>query len=199
MRRVGSPKLGLRHSNQKKNPDAGFYDWPRYQDWKASSRIVARPQITKRRSVGPLSGAGGIARRRPPYHGPAAHIGCGASDRPHAVPGRGDPGRRWLQVQGRIRATLSGQGGIRPYELPPNRPQIKASRALLWIMRYESYACYELPRSVEALNPILKKLATSLQPLQTTRCPCRTPASYLKERRAKETPPSHACLSRTRD
>ena len=66
-----------------------------YQKWKANSRIAARPQIAKRRSAGPLSGAGGIARRRTPYHGPAAHIGgCGASDRRHAVPGRGDPGRR---------------------------------------------------------------------------------------------------------
>ena len=52
------------------------------QNWKANSRIAARSQITKRRSAGPLSGAGGIAGRRPPYHGPAAHIGCGASDRP---------------------------------------------------------------------------------------------------------------------
>lgn len=31
-------------------------------------------------------GSGGIAGRRTPYHGPAAHIGCGATDRRSMAP-----------------------------------------------------------------------------------------------------------------
>ena len=57
-------------------------------------------------------------------------------------------------------------------------------------MPYEFYACYELPRSVEALIQYSK----SLQYLYNQYRPHgalagQTPASYLKERRAKETPP----------
>jgi hypothetical protein len=66
------------------------------KDWKANSWIAARPQIAKRRSAGPLSGAGGFARRITPYHRSRRphRRRCGASDRRHAVPGRRDQGRR---------------------------------------------------------------------------------------------------------
>ena len=73
--------------------------------------------------------------------------------------------------------------GIRLYELPPNRRRSRHPRALLWIMCYEFYACYELPRSVEALIQYSK----SLQHLYNQYRPHgalagQTPASYLKER-----------------
>jgi putative transposase len=65
----------------------------------------------------------------------------------------------------------------------PTGRRSRRPRALLWIMRYEFYACYELPRSVEALFQYSK----SLQQLYNQ---CRphgalagqTTASYLKER-----------------
>jgi hypothetical protein len=124
MRRVGSPNLGLRHSNQKENPDAGFYVWPRYQDWKANSRIAARPQIAKRRSAGPLSGAGGFARRITPYHRSRRphRRRCGASDRRHAVPGRAA-----VAPSLRPNPRKPVRQGIRLYELPPDRPQINGA------------------------------------------------------------------------
>ena len=183
MRRVGSPKLGLRHSNQKENPDAGFCVWPRYQNWKANSRIAARPQITKRRSAGPLSGAGGIARRRTPYHGPAAHIGCGASDRP-TCRSRSRRSRSTVAPSSRPNSSKPVRQGDPPVRTAaqPAADQWRP-RALLWIMRYEFYACYELPRSVEALIQYSK----SLQHLYNQYRPHgalagQTPASYLKER-----------------
>ena len=72
----------------------------------------------------------------------------------------------------------SARTNCRPTDRRSRRP-----RALLWIMRYEFYACYELPRSVEALIQYSK----SLQQLYNQ---CRPhgalagqpPASYLKER-----------------
>jgi len=83
--------------------------------------------------------------------------------------------------------------GIRLYELPPQRPQINgAVERCNSSWRYEFYQCYDLPRSVEALNPILD----SFQHLYNHHRPHgalagRTPASYLQTRRANETPPSH--------
>jgi putative transposase len=85
--------------------------------------------------------------------------------------------------------------GIRLYELPPKRPQINgAVERCNGSWRYEFYATYELPRSVEALNPILD----SFQHLYNHHRPHgalagQTPAEYLKQRRAHETPPSHMC------
>jgi len=83
--------------------------------------------------------------------------------------------------------------GIRLYELPPKRPQINgAVERCNGSWRYEFYASYELPRSVEALNPILD----SFQHLYNHHRPHgalagQTPASYLKARRANEASPSH--------
>lgn len=83
--------------------------------------------------------------------------------------------------------------GIRLYELPPKRPQINgAVERCNGSWRYEFYETYDLPRSVEALNPILD----SFQHLYNHHRPHgalagQTPASYLKARRANETPPSH--------
>jgi transposase InsO family protein len=83
--------------------------------------------------------------------------------------------------------------GIRLYELPPKRPQINgAVERCNGAWRYEFYATYELPRSVEALNPILD----SFQHLYNNHRPHGalaglTPAQYLSKRRADGTPPSH--------
>jgi putative transposase len=83
--------------------------------------------------------------------------------------------------------------GIRLYELPPKRPQINgAVERCNGSWRYEFYETYELPRSVEALNPILD----SFQHLYNHHRPHgalagQTPASYLTEHRANETPKSH--------
>lgn len=58
--------------------------------------------------------------------------------------------------------------------------------------RYEFYAVYDLPRSVEALNPILD----GFQHLYNHHRPHGavggiTPSQYFKRRTAKETHPSH--------
>lgn len=83
--------------------------------------------------------------------------------------------------------------GIRLYELPPKRPQINgAVERCNGAWRYEFYSSYDLPRSVEALNPILD----SFQHLYNHHRPHgalagRTPVEYLNHRRANESPPSH--------
>lgn len=84
---------------------------------------------------------------------------------------------------------------IRLYELPPKRPQINgAVERCNGSWRYEFYASYDLPRSVEALNPILD----SFQHLYNHHRPHGalaglTPIAYLKQRRARESPQSHMC------
>lgn len=85
--------------------------------------------------------------------------------------------------------------GIRLYELPPKRPQINgAVERCNGAWRYEFYQTYDLPRSVEALNPILD----SFQHLYNHHRPHgalagRSPAQYLSYRRDNETSPSHMC------
>ena len=82
---------------------------------------------------------------------------------------------------------------IRLYELPPKRPQLNgAVERCNGAWRYEFYAVYDLPSSVEALAPLLD----SFQHLYNHHRPHgalagKTPAQYLHARRAKETPPSH--------
>ena len=83
--------------------------------------------------------------------------------------------------------------GIRLYELPPKRPQLNgAVERCNGAWRYEFYGVYELPRSVDALNPILD----AFQHLYNHHRPHGalagiTPAAYLAKHRAAETPPSH--------
>src|SRR4029077_25373 len=87
------------------------------------------------------------------------------------------------------------RSGLRLYELPPKRPQINgAVERCNGSWRYEFYASYGLPRSVEALNPILD----SFQHLYKHHRPHgalagQTPAEYLKQCRAHENPWSHVC------
>jgi putative transposase len=82
--------------------------------------------------------------------------------------------------------------GIRLYELPPKRPQLNgAVERCNGAWRYEFYQVYDLPRSVEALNPILD----SFQHLYNHHRPHGalaglTPAQYLHTR-AQEHPASH--------
>ena len=83
--------------------------------------------------------------------------------------------------------------GIRLYALPPKSPQLNgAVERCNGAWRYEFYQVYDLPPSVEALNPLID----SFQHLYNHNRPHgalagKTPAQYLKTRRAKETPPSH--------
>jgi putative transposase len=83
--------------------------------------------------------------------------------------------------------------GIRLYELPPKRPQLNgAVERCNGAWRYEFYNSYDLPTSVEALNPILD----SFQHLYNHHRPHAaleglTPAAYLAKRRAAETAASH--------
>jgi transposase InsO family protein len=83
--------------------------------------------------------------------------------------------------------------GIRLYELPPKRPQINgAVERCNGSWRYEFYATYQLPRSVEAINPILD----AFQHLYNHHRPHGalaglTPKQYLDKCRAADTPPSH--------
>jgi transposase InsO family protein len=182
MRRVGSPKLGLRHSNQKENPDAGFRVWPRYQNWKANSRIAARPQITKRRSAGPLSGAGGIARRRQPYHGPAAHIGCGASDRP-TCRSRSRRSRSTVAPSSRPNSSKPVRQGIRLYELPPNRPQINGTLERCYGSCVTNSAATNCPAPSKPSSNTQKACSNSTNQYRPHGALAgQTPASYLKER-----------------
>lgn len=82
--------------------------------------------------------------------------------------------------------------GLRLYELPPKRPQLNgAVERCNGSWRYEFYETYDLPRTVEALNPILD----SFQHLYNHYRPHgalagQTPASYLKTCPANETPQS---------
>jgi transposase InsO family protein len=87
------------------------------------------------------------------------------------------------------------QKGIRLYVLPPKRPQMNgAVERCNGAWRYEFYQSYDLPTSVEALNPILD----SFQHLYNHHRPHgalagQTPAAYLAKRQATETQPSHMC------
>jgi putative transposase len=83
--------------------------------------------------------------------------------------------------------------GIHLYELPPKRPQLNgAVERCNGAWRHEFYNTYQLPASVEALNPILD----SFQHLYNHHRPHgalagQTPAAYLAKRRAAEAPASH--------
>lgn len=85
--------------------------------------------------------------------------------------------------------------GLVLYELPPKRPQLNgAVERCNGAWRYEFYGVYDLPRSVEALNPILD----SFQHLYNHHRPHGalaglTPARYLAKLQAAETAPSHMC------
>lgn len=85
--------------------------------------------------------------------------------------------------------------GIRLYVLPPKRPQMNgAVERCNGAWRYEFYETYDLPSSVEALNPILD----SFQHLYNHHRPHgalagQTPAAYLAKRQAADTQPSHMC------
>jgi putative transposase len=81
------------------------------------------------------------------------------------------------------------------YELPPKRPQLNgAVERCNGAWRYEFYGVYDLPRSVEALNPILD----SFQHLYNHHRPHgalagATPAAYLAKLQAADTASSHMC------
>jgi transposase InsO family protein len=83
--------------------------------------------------------------------------------------------------------------GLTLYELPPKRPQLNgAVERCNGAWRYEFYGVYDLPKSVEKLNPLLD----AFQHLYNHHRPHGaldglTPASYLKQLQAKETKPSH--------
>jgi putative transposase len=85
--------------------------------------------------------------------------------------------------------------GIRLFVLPPKGPQMNgAVERCNGAWRYEFYGTYDLPSSVEALNPIL----ASFQHLYNHHRPHgalagQTPAAYLAKRQAAETKPSHMC------
>jgi putative transposase len=85
--------------------------------------------------------------------------------------------------------------GIRLYVLPPKRPQMNgAVERCNGAWRYEFYGTYDLPSSVEALNPILD----SFQHLYNHHRPHgalagQTPAQYLAKQQAAEPQPSHMC------
>ena len=83
--------------------------------------------------------------------------------------------------------------GLRLFVLPPKSPQMNgAVERCNGAWRYEFYAVYDLPRSVEAINPILD----SFQHLYNHHRPHGalggiTPSQYLTHRTANETHPSH--------
>ncbi len=82
---------------------------------------------------------------------------------------------------------------IRLYVLPPKCPQMNgAVERCNGAWRYEFYETYDLPSTVEDLNPILD----SFQHLYNHHRPHgalagQTPAAYLAKRQANDTQPSH--------
>ena len=67
------------------------------------------------------------------------------------------------------------RSGLRLYEHPPKRPQINgAVERCNGSWRYEFYASYGLPRSVEGPQPHSLRLLAPLQPSQALRRSCRT-------------------------
>ena len=85
--------------------------------------------------------------------------------------------------------------GLVLYELPPKSPKLNgAVERCNGAWRYEFYAVYDLPSSVDALNPILDRF----QNLYNHHRPHgalagMTPARYLAKLQANEAPPSHMC------
>jgi putative transposase len=85
--------------------------------------------------------------------------------------------------------------GLTLYELPPKRPQLNgAVERCNGAWRYEFYAVYDLPLTLDALNPLLD----SFQHLYNHHRPHgaldgMTPASHLAKLQAANTPPSHMC------
>jgi len=85
--------------------------------------------------------------------------------------------------------------GLALYELPPKSPQLNgAVERCNGAWRYEFYGVYELPTSVEALNPLLD----GFQHLYNHHRPHgaldgATPVQHLAKLQAAETPPSHMC------
>lgn len=85
--------------------------------------------------------------------------------------------------------------GLILYEPPPKRPQLNgAVERCNGAWRYEFHAVYDLPSTVEQLNPILD----SFQHLYNHHRPHGaldglTPARHLAKLQAAETPPSHMC------
>ena len=85
--------------------------------------------------------------------------------------------------------------GLALYELPPKRPQLNGGvERCNGAWRYEFYETYDLPTTVEALNPILD----SFQHLYNHHRPHgalagQTPAAYLAHRQAAEAAQSHMC------
>ena len=83
--------------------------------------------------------------------------------------------------------------GIRLYELPPKRPQLNgAVERCNGSWRYEFHGVYDLPASVDELNPIID----SFQHLYNHHRPHgalagMTPAAYLNKYRASGRPASH--------
>lgn len=84
---------------------------------------------------------------------------------------------------------------INLYVLPPKSPKMNgAVERCNGAWRYEFYAVYELPRNVEAINPILD----AFQHLYNHHRPHGalgglTPAQYLPKLKAQETPSSQRC------
>jgi len=85
--------------------------------------------------------------------------------------------------------------GLVLYELPPKRPQLNgAVERCNGAWRYEFYGVYDLPRRLQDLAPLLD----SFQHLYNHHRPHGaldglTPARYLAQLQAAETPPSHMC------
>jgi transposase InsO family protein len=83
--------------------------------------------------------------------------------------------------------------GIRLYVLPPKSPKLNgAVERCNGSWRYEFYETYDLPKTVEALNPIID----SYQHLYNHHRPHGalaglTPKQYLQKNQAKGTSPSH--------
>ena len=85
--------------------------------------------------------------------------------------------------------------GLTLYVLPPKRPQLNgAVERCNGAWRYEFYGVYELPTTIEQLNPLIDGFARLYNHFRPHGAlDGRTPAQHLAQLQAAETPPSHMC------
>ena len=157
-----------------------------YQKWKANSRIAARPQIAKRRSAGPLSASLGEDRRItvPP---PTKAAEQAIADMPFPVEAIQVDGSSEFKAEFEQACQARGSActSCRPTDRRSMAPSSAGMDHALRILRLLRTA--PLRRSP---HPILKKLAATLQLVQTTRCPCRTNSGQLPQRTLSQRDPA---------
>ena len=123
----------------------------------------------------------------------AAPPPCSSTSSRPICPSRSRPSRSTADRSSWPSSRTPAEPAIKLYVLPPKSPQINgAVERCNGSWRYEFYAVYDLPTSVDQLNPLID----AFQHRYNTHRPHgalggKTPAQYLAVRQAKETSLSH--------